>query len=100
LGLKSKGPAASHAFFIRERAAPSNRRPGLGPIPVTLNLLIPRCFDTRPHEYVNSFALQHKTLGLIEKRFHWRTFGSALLYLEGRSSSCSDKESQNGLENT
>jgi coenzyme PQQ precursor peptide PqqA len=45
-----------------------------------MNLLIRLCFDAPPHKDVNSFALQHKKIRRHDKRFHWRTFRSAVVY--------------------
>jgi coenzyme PQQ precursor peptide PqqA len=47
----------------------------------TLNLLIRLCFDEGAHKYVSFIALQHEIWELAGKRFNWRTFRSALLYL-------------------
>jgi coenzyme PQQ precursor peptide PqqA len=52
-----------------------------GLLSAILNVLIRLWFGAWPHEYVNCFAPQHKKIGGCDKRFHWRTFRSAVVYL-------------------
>jgi coenzyme PQQ precursor peptide PqqA len=57
--------------------------------------LIPRRFDPQLlHKTVSSFALQHERAGMYGKRFHWRTFRTALPYLPRTESVRYQKESQ------
>jgi coenzyme PQQ precursor peptide PqqA len=50
-------------------------------MPATMNILTRLCFGAPPHKDVNYFAPQHKKMGSQSKRFHWRTFRSAVVYL-------------------
>jgi coenzyme PQQ precursor peptide PqqA len=46
-----------------------------------MNLLIRLRFGAPSHKDVNSLAPQHKRIRGQDKRFHWRTFRSAVVYL-------------------
>jgi coenzyme PQQ precursor peptide PqqA len=61
----------------------------------TAKRLIPRRFEPDLlHKTVNSFALQHGHAEVYGKRFHWRTFRSAVPYLPRAESVRFQKESQ------
>jgi hypothetical protein len=64
-----------------------------------MNLLIPRCFEAKAAQF-REFLVRRNigSVGVYDKRFHWRTFNLAVVYQRGRMSSGFEKESQNGLE--
>jgi hypothetical protein len=93
-------PATPHALFIPNspRRAEPVSAPGL--MLPTLNLLIPRGFGIPSARRCEFYLAVQQKLMAYDKRFHWRTFLSALVYLARAEFVRFCKESQNGLENT